>query len=254
MTSSDPREVPGVSEPAGSVGSGAAGEMAHPGARGPRGEYRKSAERRRRIVDAAVSVFSERGYRGATIRQIAAEADLSPSSLLHFYASKTELLWATMTHRDSVRFAGGPGHSFPDRVVGQAIANEDVPHLVRLYGVLMAESATAEHPARDYFGGRFAVLRRQYADELGALAAAGLLRPGVDPQVAAVTLVALWDGVQLQALYEPDVVDAAEVLRDYFRLVLTDPRVLTAPADLRQWWADQGRDDGDGEGRSRELV
>ncbi|UFU02351.1 TetR/AcrR family transcriptional regulator [Ruania suaedae] len=209
------------------------------GARGPRGEYRKSAQRRRRIVDAAVAVFSERGYRGATIRQIAARADLSPSSLLHFYSSKVELLWATMRHRDSVRFVGDHRHSFPDRVVGQAIANEDVPHLVRLYGVLTAESATADHPAREYFGGRFAVLRGQYAEELAALATADLLRPGIEIDVAAATLVALWDGVQLQALYEPDVIDAAEVLHDYFRLVLTEPDVLTPPAQLRRWWAGQ---------------
>ncbi|SED64058.1 TetR/AcrR family transcriptional regulator [Ruania alba] len=210
----------------------------HGAGRGRRGPYRKSAERRRRIVDAAVEVFSEQGYRGATIRTIAARAGISPSSLLHFYATKNELLWATMTHRDSVRFTG-PEHSFPDRVVGQAIANEDVPHLVRLYGVLTAEAATQDHPARGYFAGRFAVLRGQYADEFEALADAGLLRPDVDPAVAAVTVVALWDGVQLQALYDPEVIRAADVLRDYFRLVLTDPGVLATPDQLGRWWQER---------------
>ncbi|UFU05685.1 TetR/AcrR family transcriptional regulator [Ruania halotolerans] len=217
--------------------SGRGGEPS-PG-RGRRGPYRKSAERRRRIVDAAVAVFSDQGYRGATIRQIAAQAGISPSSLLHFYATKNELLWATMTHRDSVRFTGGPEHSFPDRVVGQAVANEGVPHLVRLYGVLTAESATRDHPAREYFAGRFAVLRGQYAAEFEALRDAGLLRPEVDPAVAAVTVVALWDGVQLQALYDPEVIRAAEVLRDYFRLVLTEPEVLASPAQLSMWWQER---------------
>src|SRR5699024_338706 len=116
--------------------------------RGPRGHYRKSAERRRRIVAAAVQVFSRDGYRGATIRAIAAEAGMSPSSLLHFFASKQELLWATMAHRDAHKFTGGREglRGFPDRVVGQALANEEIPHLIQLYAVLTAASATRDHP------------------------------------------------------------------------------------------------------------
>src|SRR5699024_11682601 len=89
-------------------------------------------------------------YRGATIRDIAAEAGISPSSLLHFYRTKQELLWATMTYRDDRRFSGagdgsgdGSGSDslgFADTVVGQAVANEEVPHLIQLYAVLSAES------------------------------------------------------------------------------------------------------------------
>src|SRR5690625_4829147 len=144
--------------------------------RGPRGYYRKSAERRRRIVTVAAQVFSRDGYRGATIRQIAAEAEMSPSSLLHFFGSKQELLWATMAHRDAHKFTGGkPGvRGFPDRVVGQAVANEEIPHLIQLYAVLSAESATRDHPAQEYFATRVAKVRQGVASEVAALADAGL--------------------------------------------------------------------------------
>lgn len=206
--------------------------------RGPRGPYRKSAQRRRRIVTAAVQVFSRDGYRGATIRAIAAEAGMSPSSLLHFFASKQELLWATMAHRDAHKFTGGREgvRGFPDRVVGQALANEEIPHLIQLYAVLSAESATRDHPAQDYFATRFAKVRQGVASEFAALADAGLLRPGVDPRTAAATVVALWDGVQLQWLHDPEVISAAQILRDYFALVLTDPSLLTDTAALRRQW------------------
>ncbi len=206
--------------------------------RGPRGHYRKSAQRRRRIVAAAAQVFSRDGYRGATIRAIAAEAGMSPSGLLHFFASKQELLWATMAHRDAHKFTGGRAgvRGFPDRVVGQAVANEEIPHLIQLYAVLSAESATRDHPAQDYFATRFTKVREWIAAELAALADAGLLRPGVDPASAAVTIVALWDGVQLQWLHDPEVISAAQVLRDYFALVLTDPDVLTDIETLRRQW------------------
>ena len=208
--------------------------------RGPRGHYRKSAERRRRIVIAAAQVFSRDGYRGATVRQIAAEAEMSPSSLLHFFSSKQELLWATMAHRDAHRFTGGTAgaRGFPDRVVGQAVANEEIPHLIQLYAVLSAESATRDHPAQGYFGSRFAKVRAGIAAEFEALAAAGLLRRGVDPQTAAATMVALWDGAQLQSLHDPEAISAAQILREYFELVITDPAVLTdIPVLRRQWHA-----------------
>ncbi|WP_022917743.1 TetR/AcrR family transcriptional regulator [Ruania albidiflava] len=206
--------------------------------RGPRGPYRKSAERRRRIVAAAAQVFSRDGYRGATIRAIAAEAGMSPSSLLHFFGSKQELLWATMAHRDAHKFAGGREgvRGYPDRVVGQAVANEEIPHLIQLYAVLSAESATRDHPAQEYFATRFAKVRDGITAEFTALADAGLLRPGVDPRTAAVTVVALWDGVQLQWLHDPEVISAAQVLRDYFALVLAEPSVLTDIPTLRRQW------------------
>src|SRR5699024_4531913 len=214
----------------------------------------KSAARRRAIIEAAAVVFARSGYRGATIRDIAAEAGISPSSLLHFYRTKQELLWATMTYRDDRRFSGsgdmagdGSGDAsgsdslgFADTVVGQAVANEEVPHLIQLYAVLSAESATWDHPGKRYFSDRFASLRSQYTREFTALAEAGLLRDGVAPAVAAVTVVALWDGVQLQWLHEPEVISAAEVLREYFRLVLTDPDLLTPTAQLRRAWQQQG--------------
>ena len=211
---------------------------AAPVPRGPRGHYRKSAERRRRIVLAAAQVFSRDGYRGATIRQIAAEAGMSPSSLLHFFGSKQELLWATMAHRDAHKFTGAtPGaRGFPDRVVGQAVANEEIPHLIQLYAVLSAESATRDHPAQEYFASRFAQVRAGIAAEFEALDAVGLLRPGVDPESAAVTVVALWDGVQLHSLHDPEAIRAAQIMRDYFALVVTDPDVLTDIATLRRQW------------------
>ena len=43
---------------------------------------------RRRILDAALEVFSAQGFRGATLDQIAAEAGLSKPNLLYYFDSK----------------------------------------------------------------------------------------------------------------------------------------------------------------------
>ena len=41
---------------------------------------------RRRIMDAALDVFSQHGYRGATLDQIAITAGLSKPNILYYFA------------------------------------------------------------------------------------------------------------------------------------------------------------------------
>lgn len=46
---------------------------------------------RRRILDAAVAEFSERGFNGTTLRQIAEVADLTAGTMYHHFATKREV-------------------------------------------------------------------------------------------------------------------------------------------------------------------
>ena len=62
---------------------------------------RERAQTRARILGAASSVFTERGYRGATLDAIARAAELSRAGLLHHFASKEELLLALLDARDA---------------------------------------------------------------------------------------------------------------------------------------------------------
>jgi AcrR family transcriptional regulator len=48
------------------------------------------------IVEAARAQFAEHGYRGATIRAIAAKAGVDPALVHHFYGTKEELFAAAM--------------------------------------------------------------------------------------------------------------------------------------------------------------
>jgi AcrR family transcriptional regulator len=49
-------------------------------------------ERRAQILEAATRVFARKGYRGATIREIAAAADVSEGTIYNYFASKRDLL------------------------------------------------------------------------------------------------------------------------------------------------------------------
>jgi TetR/AcrR family transcriptional regulator len=55
-------------------------------------------EKREVILDAALDVFSTRGFRGATIDQIAEAAGMSKPNLLYYFRGKEEI-YATLLHR-----------------------------------------------------------------------------------------------------------------------------------------------------------
>jgi AcrR family transcriptional regulator len=52
--------------------------------------------RRQHILDAAAKVFVDRGYRGATVRDVAKEAGVADGTIYSVFASKSELLDALM--------------------------------------------------------------------------------------------------------------------------------------------------------------
>ncbi|HEY5222293.1 MAG TPA: TetR/AcrR family transcriptional regulator [Microbacteriaceae bacterium] len=216
--------------------------MAAPAEPVRRGPYAKTVERRRHILDAAHQVFAARGYHAGSLREVAGEAGISLSNLTHHFPTKEDLLLAVLEQRDrdgaaakapavglrenllaQARAAGLPESGavgFRDRLLAQARANESIPGLIALYAVLSAESTTSDHPGREYFVGRFSLLRSAYLQEFEALREAGRLRDGVDPQIAASSLVALWDGIQLQWLLEPEKVDVAAHLAAFLDLVI----------------------------------
>ena len=61
-------------------------------------DTRIQREKREVILDAALQVFSENGFRGATLDQIAAIAGLSKPNMLYYYAGK-EVIYRTLLNR-----------------------------------------------------------------------------------------------------------------------------------------------------------
>ena len=62
---------------------------------------RDGAQTSRRVLDAVGRIVAERGLEGIRIREIAAEAGLSPGSVLYHYPDHSQLLYAV--HVDTVR-------------------------------------------------------------------------------------------------------------------------------------------------------
>jgi hypothetical protein len=75
----------------------------------------------------------------------------------------------------------------------------------QLRELLMTWDLNPSHPAARSITARYARVRAELADGLASLQAAGRVRPGVDATHLAATVLAVWDGLQLQWLLDPTV-------------------------------------------------
>lgn len=196
------------------------------GARKPRGEYAKSEATRNAILDAALEVFAESGYRAGSLREVAQRVGMSEAGLLHHFRNKSTLLQAVLDHRDElslavVDFEVMDGIEALHGLVRLAEVNAASPGVVELYCTLSAEATSPDHPAHDYFVRRYAYVRKVIGEAFQRIADSGRLLPGVDPGRAAVTTIALMDGLQVQWLLEPTSTDMAEALAEFFRGFVT---------------------------------
>ncbi|TFV99763.1 TetR/AcrR family transcriptional regulator [Leifsonia flava] len=185
--------------------------------------YAPGRKRREQIIVEASAVFASRGFYAASLREIAEQVGIGKSTLLHHFSSKEELLAAVIERRDSTigertvfdpqTDPRGTMLSLPDGARHDAASE---PGLIELYAVLSAEAAAPSHPAHAYFEQRFAMAIDRFAGIISRLD----LGPDVDPWFEASWLVALWDGLQLQWLYDPDGVDVGDQLEAHVAALL----------------------------------
>jgi AcrR family transcriptional regulator len=188
--------------------------------RGPRGEYAKSSATREAILDAALEVFAS-GYNSGSLRDIATRVGMSEAGLLHHFKSKSVLLQAVLDLRDErarqlVDMEAEDGAETLRGLVALARYNASVPGVVELYCTLSAESTAPEHPAHEYFKHRYENVRASLDRTFGLLIADGRLLPGVSAERAAVTTIAMMDGLQVQWLLDRNVVDMGDALNEFF--------------------------------------
>jgi len=186
-----------------------------------RGAYANGLARREAILRAASEAFATHGYRGTSLAMIANSVGMSAPSLLHHFPTKEHLLidlLALRQERDAERvraLASERGGRVLDAVLSLAARNADSPGLVRLFTILAAESVDDDHPGHDWFVARYRRSRQFVEERLIEEQRVGLIRADVDPKLIAAQILAMFDGIQLQWLLDPDEVDLVTALDDY---------------------------------------
>jgi AcrR family transcriptional regulator len=166
-------------------------------------------ERRAALAAAAVRVIAESGLDGARLRDIAAEAGWTTGALTHYFPDKRSLLLLAMTssldHLQGRQDEQARLSADPLRVLlEQALPlDEDRIRHWRVTQALLVQSRSDPELA--------VVQRRAYrrwrrlvANLIAKDITAGRFPEGLDPEQAADEVIAMVDGVALQALYDPD--------------------------------------------------
>jgi TetR/AcrR family transcriptional regulator len=115
-------------------------------------QRRQEPDRRREILEAALRVFSERGFRGATIKEIAREAGIRSSALIYWYfEDKDDLFRAILTEflpvvrrvADTAELMDRPPEEVLQLIAGIFLDTFDDPTTVRLFRVTLSAAAAS---------------------------------------------------------------------------------------------------------------
>ncbi|MBB5783062.1 TetR/AcrR family transcriptional regulator [Nonomuraea jabiensis] len=182
------------------------------------GGERKGERTRRRILEAGRRVFGEVGYDRATIRAIAAEAQVDKSSVIQYFGTKEQLFRAALDLRidvDALTVDGDPAasaESYLRAMLERWAADSPM-------AVLLRTSLTSEEAAD--------LLRRHITAE--AIDRIALHVEGPDPRLRAALAGAVMFGITFHRhlLRTPDLAGAP--LDDVLRLAVPLIRDLLAP-------------------------
>ncbi|WP_037569878.1 TetR/AcrR family transcriptional regulator [Phaeacidiphilus oryzae] len=191
-----------------------------------RGPYRKGEAKRAEILRTALEVFANEGYPGTSLSKVAARCNLSLPGLLHYFASKEDLLTEVLRASDRAALARFPDHWITEHAVEAMRADGGTPGLVALFLAMAASAGDPDHPAHSFFPPRYERLREAARRHLRAGQEAGEVRSDLSAEQLATLMIAVADGSQLQWLADPSL-DRGEILAAFVRLVRLDRR----PAD-----------------------
>jgi AcrR family transcriptional regulator len=117
------------------------------------GQRRKAPRREREVVRAAATVFCQRGYAAATVREVADELGINISSLYHYIEGKEDLLVSIFAEV----------HDDVERILDEVVSAEGLTALERLvryvdrvlaYSFENAQRLTVYHEEMDHLRGQ----------------------------------------------------------------------------------------------------
>lgn len=182
-----------------------------------------------RICQAAVRIFSNKGYHKATMDDIASEAGLTKGAIYWHFKNKRELFKFLIENRlkeldELISFALSSAVPPPERILATVRAcldyyekNRDFCALIKVFhyeGVVLIDKEF-ETWLRNIYN-RY---REMLAEVIRQGIADGYFNLETDPKVAGAMLIAAFDGLSFQWLVDPDAFSLSEALPVFRRLI-----------------------------------
>ncbi|MGO2748106.1 TetR/AcrR family transcriptional regulator [Microbacterium sp.] len=173
-------------------------------------------QKRTEILKAAVEIFGNKGSTNGTLADVAEQVGMTHAGVLHHFGSKQNLLLEVLAYRDQADVAELDEKHIPGgaelflHLVRTAFVNAHRPGIVQSYTVLSAESITDDHPARDFFEERYTTLRREITEAFTELCSEEGVADRSAVSAASAAILAVMDGLQLQWLLHPEIIELGE--------------------------------------------
>jgi AcrR family transcriptional regulator len=175
---------------------------------------RSDSAKRAMLVEKALEVFGDRGFRGTTIKRIAGQAGIAPGSVYTYFRDKDELFrsildegWdAFLASLDELAASSGSFMRTLDRLLDTAFA-ELAKRLPLVRGIVF------EQDRRDLLRGKIDELCRRIERIFTSARRSGSLRPVAHPAAWRAMLRVTVNGILFSAATTPPG-RAAEELRD----------------------------------------
>ncbi len=193
----------------------------------------KGNETKIALLQAAKELVSERGYAGATVRELAAASGTTLSAVNYHFGSREELLNQALldSFLEWIDRVGAAGPADPDSPALEQLAARARPmidgfadarpgFLMALEALLQATRSPALH---EQLADHYTELRRRTVEHMRTSAAAR----GVPPRVLSVFasfMIAIADGLQLQALLDPEAIPTGEELAQIYEALAASAR------------------------------
>lgn len=181
-------------------------------------------ERRRSLLAAAKSAFTERGFAATTVEDVARRAGVSKGLLYTYFADKEDLLFSVL----DADFADTLGQL---ETLTAARPDLDAIQTLRLaFGMmagLLQEAETwvalslefwsaanvleSRQRFRNALNAQYATFRQWFAEVIRRGQAEGLFRPELDAETEAVVLAGVFDSVGLQVWLDPTLIPPTEL-------------------------------------------
>ncbi len=190
-----------------------------------------SKERQNQVLDAAIKVFARLGFHKASMDNIAEEAEMSKGLLYWYFKSKDAIIAAILKRffileQNHLAILKTEEVSATERLLRYNEILMGKTHYLRVlmpiameFYALAARQENVKAFMKDYF--------KEYRDILADLVSQGIAQgefKAVDPQEAATTMVALYEGTFLLASIDPKAFNLENQVNTSFRLFLNGLR------------------------------
>jgi AcrR family transcriptional regulator len=205
-----------------------------------RRQEQRKAETRAELIEAAATVFTERGYHSASLQEVAQRAGFTTGAIYGHFRNKDDLFLAVFEQFALSRVSElGEAHDAADRAFGsgaraladQWMARHEDNSAFTLVAMEFAVHAIRHPPLREALADRYAAVRLTAARMLEQDAeAAGVTLPMPALELATV-LRELGVGLALAKLVDPDAVSASlygDFVGNLYRLLQQHSEVTPA--------------------------